>query len=139
MPNIHRSHGLRWNDAIIHRNEKRHAEACLLIVVNYRLAAIAVIAASQSVARAIAVAARGVVATAILATEAAFLAARLGLTAKSRRTALTAKTLAATNSRSMALGAVCLTVPLTVTFLASGMTVSAVRRAVVESCAASLS
>ena len=110
-----------------------------MIAANYRLAAIAVVAASQSVARAIAVAARGAVAATIA--EAAFLATRLGLTAESCRAGLPAKTLAATHTRSMALGAVavCLAVPLTVTFFASGMAMAAVRRAVVESCAASLS
>ena len=106
-----------------------------MIAANYRLAAIAVVAASQSVARAIAVAARGAVAATIA--EAAFLAAFL--TAESRSTGLPAKTLAAASTRGTTLVAVCLAVPLAMAFLAPGMAMTAIRRAVVKSCAASLS
>ena len=95
------------------------------------LTAIAVVAASQSVARSVAVAARGVVAATIA--EAALLAAFL--TAKSRRTGLSAKALAATNTRCMTLGAICLAVPLAMTFLAPGMAMTAIRRAVMEATA----
>lgn len=96
-------------------------------------------AASKCITRAIAAAtAWRTVATAILVTETALLAARLSM-ACALTAAMPTKTLAAANPRSVAQGAVCLAMPLAVAFLSPGMVVTAIRRAVMETGIASLS
>ena len=97
-----------------------------LLFQRFNLTGIAVVAASLCVARAITGTARGTVAAAILViAEAAFLAARLAGT-------LAAETLTTANAQGIPGVAVGLAVPLTMAFLASGMAMTAVRRAVVK-------
>lgn len=117
-----------------------HCLPGIFVTDNYRLTAAAIIATSECIAWAVA-AARRAVSAAILAAETAFRTARLALPnalSGTMTAAMPAKSLAATNPRSMTMGtvAVCLTVPLTVAFLAPGVAMAAVWCAVVKSTTA---
>ena len=107
---------------------KKHAQACFFVALVKRLTGVAIVAASKCVARAITVASRGV-ATAI-ATKASIMTAWL-------RDTLTMLPKIPAHAERMALAGVSIrfTVPMAVTFLASGMVVTAVWRTVVEAVA----
>lgn len=112
-----------------HRNEKRHAKRAFF-ADNYRLTATAIISASECITWTVATtAAWRAITAAILVSEAALRAAWLALS-RALAASMPAKSLAAANPQCVTLSTIA--VCLTVTFLASGMAMTAVRRAVVK-------